>query len=48
MPDCTLRVINASGMWKVITKHDTGLGEAWMDGSIGGPRPHPVMRLFPL
>lgn len=34
-PECTLRVINMDFAWKLITRHDTGLGEAWMDGDIG-------------
>lgn len=46
LPDCTLRVINASGMWKVITKHDTGLGEAWMDGSIVCKDPGALMAVL--
>jgi len=34
LPDCTVRVINMAFAWKIMTRHDTGMGEAWMDGDI--------------
>ncbi|CAG9462248.1 unnamed protein product [Pedinophyceae sp. YPF-701] len=30
--DCTVRVFDMDFFWKCITRHDTGVGEAWMDG----------------
>ena len=30
--DAVVRIFNTDFFWKVITRHDTGLGEAYMDG----------------
>jgi cyclopropane-fatty-acyl-phospholipid synthase len=47
LPKCTLRVINLFNfVWKVSTRHDTGLGEAWMDGDIECSDPGALMAVI--
>ena len=43
--DAVVRVFNTDFFWKVITRHDTGLGEAYMDGDFE-VRPCPFLRKY--
>lgn len=43
-PECTLRVIRALPfIWKCVSRHDTGLGEAWMAGDVVCGNPGALM-----